>query len=439
MPAPVDFPPEELIVLRLDSLAFGGDAVGRDADGRVVFVPGGAPGDRVEVRLVERKRDYSRGELVRVLDAGRRIQPPCSLADECGGCPWQHVEAVAQIDAKHEIVAHALERTGAEVARILPAPAGLGYRSRARMTGRGGIIGFQARRTHRVVDIPTCIALDPALDAALKVARAELRGSLGEGGSVSGLVGAGGSVQLDIECGIAGLPETLADQAASLVGRAGIVGIAVHLPRSATRIYGEPRLDLGGGFLGSAGGFQQANANQNSVLRRLVLDWAIPEDARGQSHPLRVLELYAGDGNFSRDLVKWAKVVAVEAERRAAARLVENLRRVAPRAQAPTAPERWSVRAETASVAVRKLSTAGEHFDVVVLDPPRAGAAEILENLAALTPARIVYVSCDPMTLARDLIRLGDCGYRAVCAQPIDMMPHTSHIEVVALLERMPS
>ena len=139
----------------------------------------------------------------------------------------------------------------------------------------------------------------------------------------------------------------------------------------------------------------------------------------------RVLELYAGDGNFTRDLAAVAAAgVAVEGDRPAAARLRERLR----------AHAAWQIAGEPAARAVARLVRAGERFDVVVLDPPRAGAADVVAELPALGPARIIYVSCDPMTLSRDLLTLSRHGYAARAAWPVDMMPQTWHVEVVCLV-----
>jgi 23S rRNA (uracil1939-C5)-methyltransferase len=181
---------------------------------------------------------------------------------------------------------------------------------------------------------------------------------------------------------------------------------------------------LAGGVEASAAEFAQANAEQNEVLRRLVLDEA---QLKGGE---RVLELYAGGGNFTTALAARAHVTAVEGDRAAAARLRDNLRASAP-------AENWIVRAESAEDAVARLAREEARFDVVVLDPPRAGAAGAVDAIVALEPSRIVYVSCDPMTLARDVARLGALGYAARRAQPIDLMPHTSHVEVVCTLERV--
>ena len=388
------------LTLTLDSLAFGGEAVGRDAGGRVVFVAGGAPGDRVRARVTEHKRSFARAELVQVLTPGARVTPPCPIVDRCGGCPWQHVTVEAQRAAKQAIVARALARSGAIVMPIAASEATLGYRTRARMSARDGAVGFAARRSHAVVDVEACLALDPALDLALQAARRGLGRLIGEGGALAGLV-RGGAVELAVTTGAGANRAQLAMAAAALEGRAGISRVTVDDAQA------------------PAAGFAQANAVENERLRQLVREAA-------RADGLRVLELYAGDGNFTRDLgAVAAGGVAVEGDRAAVARL-----------RAAVAEAGWTVSAEPAERAVDRLARAGERFDVVVLDPPRAGAIEVVDGLARLAPARIVYVSCDPMTLQRDLAALARHGYVARTAWPVDMMPHTWHVEVVCLVER---
>jgi 23S rRNA (uracil1939-C5)-methyltransferase len=389
------------ITLELASLAFGGEAVGRGADGRVVFVAGGAPGDRVLVRVTEDKRSFVRAELVRVETPGARVVPPCPLVERCGGCPWQHVTVPAQLEAKQAIVTRALAKLGAEVRPIAAAPADLGYRMRARLTARRGAVGFQARRSHEVVDVDRCLALEPALDAALQEARRALGRIVGEEGSISGLV-RDGAVELAVASGAGADQRALAAAARALVGAAGIVRVTVDDPSA------------------PAAGFAQANEAQNELLRRLVHDAA---EARGR----RLLELYAGDGNFTRALLADAAGgIAVEGDAHAGARLRAAL------AATPT----WKALAEPAGRAVDRLARAGERFDVVILDPPRAGAADTVDGIIALGPERVVYVSCDPMTLARDAARLAAAGLVPRVAWPVDMMPHTWHIETVLLLSR---
>ena len=392
--------------LTLDSLAFGGEAVGRAGDGRVVFVAGGAPGDRVLVRVVEDKRSFVRAELVGVVTAGgARVAPPCPIVDRCGGCPWQHVALDAQLAAKQAIVVRALGKLGARIEPIAPAPAPLGYRTRARMTVRGGAIGFAGRRSHEIVDVERCLALDPTLDAAMQAARRALGAAVGQEGAIAGLVRQG-AVELAVTSGAGADRALLAAAGRALVGQAAIARVTVDDADA------------------PAAGFAQANAVQNETLRRRVREAA-------RADGLRVLELYAGDGNFTRDLAAVAGAgVAVEGDRPAAARLRELLR----------AHPTWQVANEPAARAVERLARAAtggpERFDVVVLDPPRAGAADVMARLPALAPARLVYVSCDPMTLARDLAALSRHGYATRVVWPVDMMPQTWHVEVVALVEK---
>jgi 23S rRNA (uracil1939-C5)-methyltransferase len=354
-----------MVQLRIDSLAFGGEACGRDENGRVVFVSGGAPGDLVEVRIVDEKRRFARAELLRVVEPGAaRIVPACAIADRCGGCPWMHVSREAQLAAKEAIVRRALARLDVEVRQIVSPTPPLGYRVRARWSRKGDAVGYSARRSHDIVDVTHCPALVPELEAAMLAHKSRVR----EGGSLVGLAAPDGRVSV-------GVP-------------------------------GQSVAELDVGFFADAHAFTQASWAGNEQLRALV------RDAVGDSR--RILELYAGAGNFTRDFVD-REGIAVEGEAAAAARLARLL------------PPAW--RALPLPVG-RALQQIDGRFDVVVLDPPRAGAAEVMPHIARLT-SRMVYVSCDPMTLARDLAAVGWRGW----AQPVEMMPQTSHVEVVAYMQ----
>ena len=395
--------------LAIDSLAFGGDGVGRDADGRVVFVPLAAPGDRVEVALSEEKKGFARGEILRVLASGPlRVAPPCPVFGSCGGCQWQHVSYPAQLAAKAEIVARALRaEAGAVLEPALGSPATYGYRRRVRLTMRPGhdggppVLGFRARRSHEVVDVKSCPLCEPGLNAALAAVRDRLVPALGRPCTIELLAGDRVHVAVDV-----GGPEAEA-AAAALIGRASIAGVTL-----AGVAVGAPGV-LVEGVVASASGFAQAQREQNLALRELVAAWAEPAGAR-------VLELYAGAGNLTKALAAAgaAEIEAVE----------EDAAQVA--AAAPLPGVRFRVaRAEDA--------VAGSTADVLVLDPPRTGALEVVRAVAAASAlARIVYVSCDPMTLARDVAVLTAAGWRLERARALDMMPQTFHIEVVAKLVR---
>jgi 23S rRNA (uracil1939-C5)-methyltransferase len=416
--------------LTIDTLAFGGDAVGRDDDGRVTFVPGGAPGDAVVVELVEEHKGYARSRLLRVVSPGAaRVTPPCPLVvaePSCGGCQWQHVHPDAQRAAKAAIVERALRRTGAEIRPILsPSPA-TGWRRRARLRYRRGVLGIVARRSHVVVDVDRCLQLEPRLEAALAALRAVLLPRLGGGsGELELLVGGQGAVHVVIHGPPAAAAETaeIAETraaAATLVGRAGIAGIDV-----AGVDVGAPRIDLadddGVPFWSRADVFAQASAPGNLALRALV------REAAGELGGTSVLELHAGSGNFTRDLAAGAaQVVAVEQAGPATALLGPNLaaRSLAAQVTIVTAP------------VAEALAGAGRP-GLIVVDPPRTGLGPgEARAIAGLSPRRVVYVSCDPETLARDLDVFMAAGYEVAWAQPVDLMPHTFHVETAVSLKR---
>jgi 23S rRNA (uracil1939-C5)-methyltransferase len=408
----------------IDSLAFGGDGVGRDPDGRVIFVEGAAPGDRVEVEIVETKKGYARGTIARLLTPSpHRIDPPCPIfvEGECGGCQWQHVDVETQRAAKQDIVARALRHVmGEGVLRPIetPSPA-FGWRRRARMRWRGvrseseepgsgsgsgsiRIIGYQARRSHKLVDVPACPQLEPALDAALPRARAAVLEQSASSGELHLLLGGRGDVHI-------------------------VLSPSNPTSSPSPSPISSPPIDLaddpdGVPFLASADVFAQVSARGNDTLRRLVRDAAGPT-------PGRVLELYAGSGNFTRDLARVAdRVVAIEESPPAVSLAEQNL-------AARNLDTRVIFLRSGASASLDSFS-AGD-FDLAVVDPPRTGLEPgVASSLVRLAPRTLIYVSCDPPTLARDLRTFVDSGWRVDAVTPVDLMPQTFHIEVVAVAHR---
>jgi 23S rRNA (uracil1939-C5)-methyltransferase len=395
------------VELTLTELAAGGDAVGRDAAGRVTFVPRGCPGDRVRVGLTRATTSFARGELRALLAPGpARVPPPCPWFAEdgggCGGCAWLHVARPAQLAAKQAVVAGALRGLvahGLALAPIQdPAPA-LGWRRRARFHAVAGRLGLYAHGSHRVVAIASCAQLAPALEAA----RAAVAATHPPDGEVHLLLGHRGEIVVAHD-GQGAWPG-----AAALVGQAGIIGVAV-----AERRYGEAALELEPGLWCDATAFAQASAAGNAALIATV-------GAALGPGPGELVELHAGGGNLTRGL------------------LADGWRVHASDVVAPRHPIVGAglVREVGAAASVLAgLVARGVIVDAVVLDPPRTGAAEVVGALAALAPPRIVYVSCDVATLARDAARLVALGYRAEQAWPIDLMPQTAHVEVVLTLRR---
>lgn len=392
----------------VESLAFGGDAVGHGEDGRVIFVPGGAPGDDVEVEIEAEHKAWLRTRLVRVVRPGpTRVVAPCPVfVAGCGGCQWQHVDVAAQRAAKDEIVTRALRNLPATVEPIAsPGPA-YGWRRRARLRFRRGTVGYARHRSHELLDATVCPQLEAPLEAALEVVRAALGPVVEATGELELLVDGAGAVQVALSG--RGLE---AVDAAALVGRAGIVSVI-----AGGRVHGAERLDLGDGphpFWARADAFAQASAPGNAALRALVRGAA--GDVRGR----RALELFAGSGNFTRDLLAaGASVVAVEESAEALALARANL--------APWA-ERTTFLARPAEPPLPDGT-----FDLVLVDPPRTGLGVELAGALAALACPTIYVSCDPQTLARDLAVLA--AGRPMRAVPVDLMPQTFHIEIVVTI-----
>lgn len=381
------------VELEVTALAAGGDGVARDASGRVTFVPRTAVGDRVRVALVKESKSFARGELVEILEPSPdRIEPPCEyFRAGCGGCQWQHVARSAQLAAKQAIVGGALRNLADLVIEPIADPAPpYGWRRRARFHVLGGKVGLYATGSHRVIPIEHCPQLEPALDTAVRAVAA----SSPPDGELAFVRAQSGAIAVGVERAWRG--------AAALVGRAGIVGVIADETR-----HGVPIVEIEPGLWTGPWDFAQASTAGNAAMI------AIARGALGQG-PGRLLELHAGAGNFTRAFVedRW-DVLATDVA-------------------APPKPIEGA-RFETGK-AERVLARSAGPFDAIVLDPPRTGAAEAVEGIVAHAPKVIVYISCDPATLGRDAARLVAGGYRAERAWPIDLMPQTSHVEVVMRL-----
>ncbi len=420
--------------LTLDAIAHGGEAIGRHA-GKAVFVPYAIPGERVRVEIVEEKERWARARLIKVLASSPdRVAPPCPHfgPDACGGCQWQHIAYGRQAELKQAIVADQLRRLGwiadPPVADIIAladpesadeAPVFLeyGYRNHTQFAVTAdGRLGYRRRGSHDVIAIERCLLLDQRLDnlhAALDVAWPELTGvSLRTGINT-------GDALILLEAAGDESPELELDLPAAC---------AVLTPRGLQPLIGEPYLFeevAGRRYRVSAESFFQVNTAGAAALVDTVLACADVTPAAV------VLDLYCGVGLFALALAeRAAEVIGVESSPSACDDFAHN------------AHERSNMTLHEGAVEQVLLALSGQEqrADVAVLDPPRAGAGrETLEALAALGPQRIVYVSCDPATLARDAVHLVAVGYRLVEAQPIDLFPQTYHVETVALWENMRS
>ena len=395
-------------------VAHGGHCVARH-EGRVVFVRHSLPGERVVVRVTEdRHPGFCRADAVEVLEASPdRVERPCPYSGpgRCGGCDWQHVDPAAQRQLKAAVVREQLARlAGLEVDVTVEAlPGGpLRWRSRARFAvERSGAAGLRRHRSHDVVVLDDCpITVETA-------AQAVLRQRWPGAGAVDVSVDSTGAVtttRLDRR----GHPTS------SRVVRPG--GDLPEEPSTrAERHAGGRDWEVEGT------GFWQVHPGAADALVAAVAQFA------GVRPGETVLDLYAGVGLFGGALAPAAgpegRVVCVESDEAACAAADANL------ADLPQA-EVWQGEVDAAGLG-ELLAELGRGPDVVVLDPPRAGAGPAVSRLLAATGARaVVYVACDPAALARDVAAFGEAGYRLAAIRGFDAFPMTAHVEVVALLVR---
>ncbi len=413
----------DTIDITLDAIAHGGEALGRHG-GKVIFVPYAIPGERVRVEIVEAKERWARGRLIAVLRASPdRIEPPCPYfgPDRCGGCQWQHITYERQAELKREIVADQLRRLGhlaaPPVADIiaLADDAGLldfGYRNHVQFAlSPEGRPGFRRAASHEVIPIDRCLLLSERLDelyGALDLAWPELTGiTLREGADQTLVL---------LETAGQELPELELDLPAAC---------AVLTPRGVQPLIGEPWIEVVVGtqrYRVSATSFFQVNTVGAAALVEVVRNYAdlTPADI--------VLDAYCGVGLFALALADTAaEVIGIESAASACEDFAHNAADLS----------HVSLHEGAVDEVLPALRAQGQRIDVVVMDPPRAGAGEaVVRELAALQPRRIVYVSCDPATLARDSVSLSAAGYRLIEAQPVDLFPQTYHVETVALWAR---
>jgi 23S rRNA (uracil1939-C5)-methyltransferase len=444
----------DTIELAVDDLAFGGDGVGR-ADGYVMFVRGGLPGDRLRVRVTEARGRYGRGTIESVVTPSPdRVEAPCPYFGHCGGCRLQHLAYPAQLAFKARQVHECLTRLGGlppfELRPIVAAPEPYGYRNKMEFTvaAPGPVLGLHAAERYDVVlDIERCLLQSDTMNALLDEFRREVRRrglSVWDPKSERGLLrfltlreGRGtGQAMVNI---VASAPavEALAPVAERLRARApATIGVLLNVNdrKASVAVGSEEHLLLGRdhitelldgvAFQVSANSFFQTNTVQAERLFAIVAE-ACALDGRDT-----VLDLYSGTGAISLLLARRAaRVYGIEVSAAAVGDAIRN-------AQANGIDNCTFMTGEVRHLLPR-LTSEGVRASVVVADPPRAGFhPKALAALGTLAPARIVYVSCNPATLARDVGDLARRGYRLEWVQPVDMFPQTPHIEAVARLSR---
>jgi 23S rRNA (uracil1939-C5)-methyltransferase len=414
--------PDGPLTLEVERLTYGGDALARH-EGLVVFVPYAAPGDRIVAEPVERRPRFLRASMTSLVAPGPdRVEPPCPVFGVCGGCQWQHVAPDAQRAAKTSIVAEQLARLGKlSDVDVLPA---IGtddwrYRTRISLALEDGRLGYRRARSHALVEIDDCPIASSTLTDHLDVAR-RWAVALRSAPERVTIAAAPGGVVLVANTRMRPGTTDRESSESMLVAEPVVRGVVlagggqrVVVGDPMVHVTPEPEMTLEV----PADVFTQVHPAANVALVRTVLDFAQPVSG------MLALDLYCGAGNFALPLASRGVAVhgveqsgvAVDAARANAVRLA-------------LAGARFTIGDVDAALG----ALAGEPVDLVVLDPPRAGAASPLHRIAGMRAPRIVYVSCDPATLARDARSLTELGYRLLRAQPIDVFPQTYHIETVA-------
>lgn len=418
--------------VKIDSLSFGGSGVGR-ISGKVVFVPYSAPGDYIKVRITKDTKGFAEGDIVEFISKSPlREEPPCPLHSICGGCQWLHIPYKEQLKAKEVIFKDTLRRIGKiDPSIVLPArpsPMELNYRSRVQFKVVENKIGFYKRESHELVEISECPLAHPLINRILKglrdvwpsspssIARVDINVSLSDG---NGIVSIYLSQRSDLDFNFFFKRLNLSLHA--------VTGLITHYGRE-EKLYGSSYLFSQEGvfrFRASEGSFSQVNHQQNLNMKDYILSLA---DLKGDE---TVLELYSGGGNFTIPVAGRAgKVIGIEVGKSSFSDAGENATinniRNATFIQAT---------AEKGLQQIQNSNLKTQNFDLVLIDPPRDGCSrKVIEGIVSLKPKKVIYVSCNPSTLARDLGRFQTMGYAARLSRPFDMFPQTYHIESVTEL-----
>lgn len=420
------------VLVKIDSLSFGGSGIGR-ISGKVVFVPYSAPGDNVRARIAKDSKGYAEADIIEIVTASPlRKRPLCSLHSICGGCHWLHLPYDEQIKAKEEIFKDTLKRIGKIDAPVIkpaePSYLEFNYRSRVQFKVSGNKIGFYKRESHDLVEVPECPLAHPLINRILKglrekwpdtmesITRVDINVSPSE---EKGIVSMYLKDRTDFD--FKGLFHAINRDIPE------ITGLITHYGK-ASEAWGSTYLFSSEGgfrFRASEGSFSQVNHHQNLNIKEYILSLA---ELKGDE---TVLELYSGGGNFTVPIANRArKVIGIEvgkssvsdAEENAGINNIRNITFL-------------RATAEKGLKEIQNLKLETKNLDLVLVDPPRDGCSkEVIEGIVSLKPKKIIYVSCNPSTLARDLAHFKALGYSTRSSKPFDMFPQTYHIESVTEL-----
>ncbi len=422
----------------------GGFGLSHSLDGKVTLLEGVIAGETVTAKIYSQSKNLQKGRATQIIEQSPfRIQAPCKYYKQCGGCDFQHMTYPRQLQAKEEVIRDLLLRSGhkalsrAAENSITPLPASnnvFHYRQRIRLQVDGRQTpGFYKRRSNDCIAIDTCMLAQEEINDCLKtlLQQQTFLKLLKRTEAIELLLNPAGK-KVTLLFHLSQKPRPADRQRAEFL---------VEECREIEHIFfhGSDFAPTGKAVLSfsidsqgkelslswESGGFCQVNLHQNQKLIQTVLEYCDPAETDS------VLDLFCGMGNFSIPLAQRAKTLTgIEGQGSAIRSAKANSNNAG---QSNTHFFKRAVHD-----ACTEMIKNGNRYDVVVIDPPRAGAPDLSSQLAQLTKKRLIYISCDPATLCRDLASLLDKGFRLIKLQPIDMFPQTHHIECVALLELVP-
>lgn len=445
----------ENYLINIDDLGHDGEGIGH-VEGMAVFVEGGVPGDILKIKIIDIKKNFAVGKIIKVVKSSeKRVIPPCPVALVCGGCQLQHINYKAQLEIKTQKVRSAVERIGkiqgVEVFDAKGMENPFRYRNKAQfpvgIANNSPLIGFYKKGSHEIVDTESCILQHDFTDNLIKVIKEYIKQSkvsvyderTGKGilrhivskvgfatGEIMVVVVTNGKILPDRDLLINLLIEAIPGLN-SVVQNINTKAGNTILGRECITLFGsasirDKLLDLA--FNISPLSFFQVNPLQTEVLYRKVLEFA---DLKGSE---TVFDVYCGIGTISLFLAGTAKhVFGIEEVDSAIEDANENAKL--------NAIVNTTFLAGKAERVIVDLHKKGINADVIVVDPPRKGCDEVVLNtIAEIKPEKLIYVSCNPATLARDLRILEDKGYRTKIVQPVDLFPNTMHVECVVCIQK---
>ena len=381
---------KDRVVIKIESVAFGGEGVGR-VDNFVVFVPFAAPEDELEVEIVQLKKKFARGKILQIAKPSPvRISPLCCYYENCGGCCYQHLNYEYQLEIKKKQVEEVFRKIGKiatpPVGKTIAASNVYNYRGKAELhfsiTSNGCKIGFLAVSGGEIVDIERCEIMEETINDKLRILRQNKQQLCND------------DARLTIWSGL------LADQK----------GTVTRVVRGKT-------------FLVPRGGFFQANLYLTDQLVDEVCRLAMSKEIN------TLIDAYCGSGLFSIFLAPYAQsVVGIEISEKSVKYAQIN-------AENADVKNVRFVQGKVENILPGDFLSSKKESNLIVLDPPRSGCSEsVLKTIADLKPQKVIYVSCNPATQARDVKYLDEHGYALLSLLPVDMFPQTEHIEVIGLL-----